>query len=448
MVDAGDLKSSARKGVRVQVPPSAPPDKRRPKKTKLTYLVAGLPVAIWNRFGRAGNDPVSVIRRDFACHYWRADTHGRRRPIRKALWSWPGLFAAFLLYFTRRNGRIVAKRHGRSVPMQLIDQMRVYFSHGILPRWYYIFSLYERGGVKRAGAYLNRFETKGALFRQLNSGASSPLNDKVAFAAHCEAHQVPCVPVLFVAARGEIVPLRDLAELPRTDLFSKPIIARGGTGAERWDWDEEDGLFVRPDGTRLQPDRLLERWRAGSVEVPRLVQPRVRNHPAIADLSNGALTTVRALSCLDERGEPEIVATAFRMAVGSNTTVDNFHAGGIAAAVDPITGQMGQASNLGDDVRLGWLSNHPDTGARIEGRVLPTWAEVRDLVDKAHRAFCDVVVVGWDIALLEDGPRLVEGNRGPDVDLPQRLLRRGLADGRFGELLAHHIQARDASHRP
>jgi hypothetical protein len=406
-----------------------------------------LPVAIWNRFGRAGQDPASVIRRDFADHYWRRDNHGRRRPIRRALLAWPGFFFGFLLYFTRRNGRMVAKRYGRSVPMQLVDQVRVYFRHGILPRWYYIFSFYERGGVERAGSYLNRFETKGALFARLNFGSTSPLNDKVAFAAHCEAHQVPCVPVLLAAEQGQVVFLDEFDELPRTDLFSKPINARGGTGAERWDWDEQDGTFVQPDGTRLDPDRLIERWRASSAKVPRMVQPRVRNHPDIADLSNGALTTVRALSCLNERGEPEIIATAFRMAVGSNTTVDNFHAGGIAAAVDPLSGEMGQATNIGDDVRLGWLSHHPDTGAPIEGRVLPIWRQVRELVERAHRAFSDVVVVGWDVALLEDGPRLVEGNRGPDVDLPQRLMRKGLAEGRFGELLAFHIRARGAPDR-
>ena len=405
-------------------------------------MVAGLPVAIRHRLRRGGEDPISVIRRDFAQHYWRTDQPKRRRAICKAILSWPRVFASSSTRFTRRNGRTVAQRHGRSIPMQLLDQVRLYFRHGMLPRWYYIHALYERGGLDRAGSFLNRFETKGALFSRLNGGSTSPLNDKVAFAAHCEAHNLPCVPVFFVATRGELIALRESAELPHVDLFTKPIVGRGGTGAERWDWDERNELFVRPDGRRLQAEQLVERMRVGSVEVPRLVQPRVRNHPDIGDLSNGALNTVRALSCLNEQGQPEMFAAAFRMAVGGNVTVDNFHAGGIAAAVDPVSGKMEQASDLGDDVSLGWLSHHPDTGAQIEGRVLPMWAELRSLVDKAHRAFSDVVVVGWDIALLQSGPHLVEGNRAPDVDGPQRLLRRGLAAARLGELLAHHIRAR------
>jgi hypothetical protein len=38
-----------------------------------------------------------------------------------------------------------------------------------------------------------------------------------------------------------------------------------------------------------------------------MVQPRIANHPALDALNNGALSTVRILTCLDERGEPELV---------------------------------------------------------------------------------------------------------------------------------------------
>jgi len=63
------------------------------------------------------------------------------------------------------------------------------------------------------------------------------------------------------------------------------------------------------------------------------------------------------------------------------------------------------------------------------------------LAERAHRAFLDRVFVGWDIALTEAGFCLVEGNSGPDVDLMQRPVRRGLMEGRFGALLAYHLQA-------
>ena len=52
----------------------------------------------------------------------------------------------------------------------------------------------------------------------------------------------------------------------------------------------------------------------------------------------------------------------------------------------------------------------------------------------AHRKFNDRVVIGWDIAVLEDGPILIEGNGNPDLDILQRFMRVGLREHRFAEI--------------
>src|SRR5262249_54451917 len=136
-----------------------------------------------------------------------------------------------------------------------------------------------------------------------------------------------------------------------------------------------------------------------------------------------ALATVRVGTCRNERGDYEVTNAAFRMAQGDNTVVDNFHAGGILAKVDIRTGVLGRATDgamaLGPGT--GWCERHPDTGAQILGRRLPAWLQVVALARRAHAtAFADHVVIGWDIAILDDGPRLIEGNKGPHLDLVQR----------------------------
>jgi hypothetical protein len=66
---------------------------------------------------------------------------------------------------------------------------------------------------------------------------------------------------------------------------------------------------------------------------------------------------------------------------------------------------------------------------------------VLDLARRAHAtAFSDHVVIGWDIAILEDGPRLVEGNKGPDLDLVQRSHGEPLGNARLGQLLAYNMK--------
>ena len=68
-----------------------------------------------------------------------------------------------------------------------------------------------------------------------------------------------------------------------------------------------------------------------------IVQPSLVNHPALRDLSNGALATLRIVTVEDEDGGFEVTHAVLRMAIGANTTVDNFHAGGIAAPVSSMS---------------------------------------------------------------------------------------------------------------
>ena len=409
---------------------------------KYVYRVAGVPVVARRAFAPSPQGTRAVIQDTYARHYFHTVSSIDRRRVWRAWLTWPWFLLGQMVRFTRRNGRIIANRYGRPIPLQLIDQLRIYFSNGILPRWYYIFSLYEAEPRRRSGEFLNRFETKLALFRLLNWPGTSPLNDKAAFASHCREHGIGAVPIVLIARGGTLDWFGEWAgKLPEADLFLKPVTARGGKGAERWDHAGK-GRYRSMTGDVVEEAALLKRLVAESVAIPRLVQPRMINHPDIADLSNGALSTARIMTCLDEKGRPEVVAAVFRMAIGRNVVVDNIHAGGIAAEVHLRSGVLGPASNLGDDARLGWLEMHPDTGRPIAGRTLPLWNEACELATRAHRAFADRTVIGWDVAITANGPILVEGNSGPDVDLLQRPMRRGLAGGRLGELIAFHLKKR------
>ena len=56
-------------------------------------------------------------------------------------------------------------------------------------------------------------------------------------------------------------------------------------------------------------------------------------------------------------------------------------------------------------------AHHPDTGARIEGELLPDMGAILRLVRDAHARMCPAVpLVGWDVALTTEGTCLLEAN--------------------------------------
>lgn len=404
---------------------------------RLVYRVAGLPVALAAAWAiRAGDAEGSLVDATFAATYWHPGDAGEWLELLLALAILPIALPLGTLWFTARNGPTIHRRGGKGLSKQIIDQLRLYFSAGVLPPWYYVFSLHEDSCPKRAKSYLQRFETKPCIFPLLKKRRGSPLNDKAEFAEYCARHRIRCVETI-MRIDGEVP--KQL--LPDRDLFVKRNKGRGGRGAERWD-RVAPFSFANSGGERLDIQSLLEQLAERSRTGALIVQPRLTPHRALADLSTGALPTIRLVTCLDEKRKPEVIGAVFRMAIGKNVTVDNLHAGGIAAAVDLGTGRLSRATNLGTDARLGWLSAHPDTGAAIEGRALPLWNDIKRLALDAHRRFADRVVIGWDIAILDDGPILIEGNGNPDMDILQRFMRTGLRAHRFGALLDHHLRAR------
>lgn len=395
--------------------------------------------------------PAATIHKTYLREAWRErNGWSRAKLVAKFFTIWPALNLVLIAWSTWLNGSTVKRRTGKGLLRQMREQALVVARYHILSPWYYTFDLHDDDHRGRAREYVQRFETKSGIYSlfktHLRSGSKSSLNNKEKFAERCRAHGVRTVPVFAIAKAG-MIRFDTGRELPDADLFVKPIAGRGGAGADWWRYAGH-GSFVSSGGKSLTRTELQAHLERLSVKQPYLVSPRVSNHPALADLSNGALSTVRVVTIRDEHGGYEATDAVFRMAVGFNTVIDNFHAGGLAANVERSSAELGPATDLGLRPDWGWRARHP-SGGTIAGRKLPCWSETIDLVQRAHAAFPDRVIIGWDVAILADGPCLVEGNGSPDLDIHQRCSRTPVGRTRLGELLAFHtrraLAARDAS---
>jgi hypothetical protein len=175
------------------------------------------------------------------------------------------------------------------------------------------------------------------------------------------------------------------------------------------------------------------------------VQPLLRNHPALGDLTGESLITFRVFTCIDAADRP-IVTHAMLRSIGKLEpdwpTSEEF-----AAPIDLATGRLGRMcsdTHFGPDDRT---DHHPMTGAPVAGRIVPHWPAIHALARAAHRVFADRLLIGWDIALTPEGPVLIEGNSYPDTEFLQRVHDQPIGASPLGPLLAHHFERLTAKQR-
>lgn len=177
-------------------------------------------------------------------------------------------------------------------------------------------------------------------------------------------------------------------------------------------------------------DAVLKAGNPGADTRSYLLEQRIRQHPDLVALVGPTLCCVRVLTIVTLEGEPKIVAAVFKLQPDP-VGVDHLMHGGVGAWVDPDSGVLGRGrvrDHLAD------VSTIPGTNISFLGFQLPYWPEVRDLAYRAAAAFPWARAIGWDIAISEQGPVLVEGNERWATSLVQMPAPHGLMTGEFKTL--------------
>ena len=142
----------------------------------------------------------------------------------------------------------------------------------------------------------------------------------------------------------------------------------------------------------------------------------VKQHPEMNKLCNKSVNTMRIMT-FNDHGKSRIIWMGLRVGNGINA-IDNFHAKGMAVNIDVNTGKLvGNAI----DKDLNEYEEHPFTHVKFDGFQIPCFEDAKNMVLKASLESDKILVVGWDVAISEDGPVIIEGNRRPGFDIVQVL---------------------------
>jgi hypothetical protein len=146
-----------------------------------------------------------------------------------------------------------------------------------------------------------------------------------------------------------------------------------------------------------------------------LFQENVKQHPELMRLNHSCLNTIRMDTFIDKNGKISIVSGHIRMSINNNH-VDNISSGGCFVSVDLQTGRLRKYGYT--TIKNGAskaLTQHPVTKTVFENFVIPYFNESRELVLKTAACMPGLRLVGWDVAIGENGPIIIEGNSDYEI---------------------------------
>lgn len=131
----------------------------------------------------------------------------------------------------------------------------------------------------------------------------------------------------------------------------------------------------------------------------------------MAFLHPSSVNTIRFVTYFDGERNHNLYAL-LRMGIGGSC-VDNAFIGGLIASVNLETGIVETPGYRNIKNIAQQYDCHPETRAKIKGSQIPKWNELLEVIEELVRIVPEQKIVGWDMALTDNGWVMVEGNSRP-----------------------------------
>lgn len=280
-----------------------------------------------------------------------------------------------------------SKRSGKSKGVVLACFVHDYVTYGVNPKEYFWFHFDGKTSEQK-----KTFFTK-KMFRKLLKRNNSPefvqiLNDKYIFSQTFSEFTGRKV-----IRSGKAMSMEELEKLFEDSerIVYKPKDGSGGEGIRVIEKNDYPDLKVLADKLRSMPDGVVEQW--------------IRQNEAMSAAYPDAVNCIR-IATLYRDGQCHWLGAVFTLGQNHNKITNSFQ-GALFGLIDVDTGIVTtDLCSYSDEI----FKAHPDTGFIAKGFKVPYWKEVLELTARAAAVVPQVGYIGWDVAISENGPVLIEGN--------------------------------------
>lgn len=152
-------------------------------------------------------------------------------------------------------------------------------------------------------------------------------------------------------------------------------------------------------------EKTLEEFLEETSHEPYLIQEFIKQHKTINKINPDTVNTIRIISTRWNE-DTNILAAMMRLGTKGNI-VDNASNGGTFVGVDIEKGTLMEYGYYYDKPRE---KCHPDTKTVYKDYKIPYWEETIKIIKELHPIIFGLSTIGWDIAITENGPVIVEIN--------------------------------------
>lgn len=161
----------------------------------------------------------------------------------------------------------------------------------------------------------------------------------------------------------------------------------------------------------------------------------MKQHQYSDDIYDKTVNTIRLITLRDiHTHEFKVFFAVQRIGTAATIPVDNGSRGGLVAKIDLETGILSEARCLHN---RNVYKVHPDSGAPIEGAVIPNWDAIKVEILELANHMPYMHFIAWDILVLEDGSIcIIEANTSSGVNIIQ--LWGGQRNDELGDFYRYH----------
>jgi len=255
--------------------------------------------------------------------------------------------------------------------------------------------------------------------KKLNPESSVPMTEsKTYFYKLCQEKNIPTPKTFFHIEKINVFsPIEQvkrnikaqLNTLPDGDFIVKPSLGTHGKGI--FFFSKKTSSFKMINEEALALDTFTQYLSTLCHSDEYLIQARMTNHKNITAFApSEALQTLRINSLIVDE-DCSILFCEFKQA-GQGQLVDNFSMGqnnSTSWIVDLKTGQLIRGYQINKS-GYGYKELSINTLSPPNNIHLPFWSETIELIRDVSKKFLPLRTVGWDVAITDEGPLIIEGN--------------------------------------